>query len=238
MKKFFIFTFTLLLMLTQFTFAKEYSNDYLKVQLISCKILTEYKENDVFVNYEKNDNSIIARIYEKNSNSLIDTISEKSDISIKEIQTLKEEKSPSTYNTTFTRLFSLDKSDLEPQAYVSAYCNVSADFSWMQVNRLISASHTAGSSGSYDLVGTNTYDVTGSYPESRSITLRLTGVIQTGSSYSVSDSISANLEWFGYSVSRTSSSNWYARKPYNQQVSIKIMQWLWIITLNSLGIFI
>lgn len=34
MKKFFIFTFTLLLMLTQFTFAKEYSNDYLKVQLI------------------------------------------------------------------------------------------------------------------------------------------------------------------------------------------------------------
>lgn len=205
-------------------------NENLKVELISGYMETEYKKNEVDIKYEKENDYVKAIIYDKGSGEQIEEIMEKPEYPIETINKIKksnsmiEEKSDSmpevmsTYRTTITKKKRLDDSSLAPVAYVTAQLEITADFSWAQIDDVVECYHEEGESGKYTLEKTHTLVDTMKFPTQR-VQLSITGVIETGTQNGVSRELTVELgKRFGYTVERNHSSNWYARKHYNETV--------------------
>ncbi|WP_352404812.1 hypothetical protein, partial [Sporanaerobacter acetigenes] len=154
---------------------------FLKVRLISGYFETEYDKNNVIVNYEKTDYSIKATIIDKKTNKVLEIFSEKTDLPISKIQQMKSSKfsvkgTPSTYDTTLDKTQPLDNSPLGAAAYTWARVQMTADFSWAQVNKVYSYGHSAGSSGSYHLTGNQSFLGTTTFP-TRRFNIDINGII-------------------------------------------------------------
>lgn len=203
----------------------------IEVQMLNYSAETEYSISEYYVTYRDDyeENKYIAEIFNKETDELVQTFSEKPDIPLETAKQMSygnvQTRATSTYDSTWDTTKTLKTiNGYKIDAYVWARVNITADFSWRQVNEVKSMGHSAGGSGYFTLITGGTLCNTTNFPCGTNLSLQINGVIEISKSQSASAGFSFKLlEGLGFSMSGSSSSTWYARTPYNTSVTFKVM---------------
>lgn len=199
-----------------------------QVLLLTARTETTYPDGEVDVSYveDASNNSYTALVRDRKTGEILESYTEKPDIPIDVLHSIRSEDSTDraihNYNTTLAHNVTLEKADGKSiQAYTWAEVNVTADFSWAQIERVNKCGHQSGSSGSYSLNAANTTVRTTSFP-CNTILLEIHGTIEVRSSNGVGFTFKG-LTDAGFSISGSSTTYWTARKNYGRQTSFSIM---------------
>lgn len=208
------------------------ANDNIVLELLSFKIETNYKIDDVEVVYEEDieNNKYSVSVIEKETGLVLESYSEKPSIPLSQVKAINDgtilTRASSTYTTTLDTTQVITRyENYVIEAYAWAEVEVTADFSWRQVNKVNKCGHQAGGSGPYTLSPANTYVANTTFPVTNTLRLGINGIVEssktTGGSFGWSFNIFKEM---GFTMTGSSSTNWYARKPYNTVASIIVMR--------------
>lgn len=201
--------------------------EYAKVQLLTVQAESSYRDSDVDIQYreDRETNTVTADVVDKETGKVLESFCERPDVSIDSVRAVKRDKTSratQTYNTTLAHNVTLEKPNGRAiQAYVWVEVNVTADFSWAQINRVNKCGHQSGNSGAYHLQAANTTVRTTQFP-CNTVSMQINGIIEVSSTNTVGFSFSG-LQTLGFGMSGSSSSQWTARKSYNRQTSFSLM---------------
>lgn len=209
--------------------AKE--NEMIEVKMINYYVDTDYNTDDYYVVYRDDyeNNKYLAEIFERKTNEKVQVYSEKPEIPLKTAKKIANgtslTRAKSTYDSTWDTMYTIQTINKQKiSAYVWTRVNITADFSWRQVNKVLSSGHSAGGSGYYSLIPAGTFCNTKTFPCGTNLAFQINGVIEISKTQSTSVGFSFKLlESLGFDMSGSSSSTWYARKSYNDQVTFKVM---------------
>ena len=219
-------TVSLLLLLIPSVTARE----TLTVELLSARVPTEYLLSEVIVEYTEDleNNKYIAEIIDKKTGEVVETYFEEPEISIVELKNLnkgygKQRNSSTTYSTTWTTYKTLATVDGQTiDAKVVVRVNITGGTYWRQVNAVEDYRHGPGSSGAYDLINTGTYWQIEDLPFSGTLQIDIDGTIQITSQHSYGWDMEL-LPNFGFTLSGSETSTWYARRDYNTSAFFEVM---------------
>ena len=208
------------------------ANENVVLDLLTFKIETNYKIDDVEVVYDEDieSNKYSVSVIEKETGLVLESYSEKPSIPLAQVKALNDgtilTKASSTYTTTLDTTQVITRHEnYVIEVYAWAQVEVTADFSWRQVNKVISCGHMAGGSGPYTISAANTYVANTTFPVTNTLRLGINGVVEssktTGGSFGWSFNIFKEM---GFTMTGSTSTNWYARKSYNTIVSIIVMR--------------
>jgi|GEM_PF-3413287 hypothetical protein len=209
--------------------AKE--NEMIEVKMLNYCVDTDYNTDDYYVVYRDDyeNNKYLAEIFERKTNEKVQVYSEKPEIPLKTAKKIADgtslTKAKSTYDSTWDTTYTIQTINKQKiSAYVWTRVNITADFSWRQVNKVLSSGHSAGGSGYYSLIPAGTFCNTKTFPCGTNLAFQINGIIEISKTQSTSAGFSFKLlESLGFDMSGSSSSTWYARKSYNNQVTFKVM---------------
>lgn len=198
------------------------------VKLPSFSLESDYDVDEVSISYSEDDseNVVEAIILDKASGDVLETIRECPDISLSQIELLKNQTGPlraqSTYTTTLQKDVTITKvNGNSVVATVAARVQITAGTSWAQIDKVISCSHAAGGSGGYTLNTLGTYNGTSKFP-TIALKIDFNGVVEIKSTNAVGFTYDA-LEAVGFSFTGKKESTWYARKSYNMSTTFRVM---------------
>ena len=207
------------------------AEETIKIEMLNYTTETEYNSADFYVVYRDDfdSNRYVAEIFNKETDELVQTFSERPDIPLEIAKQISfgeiHTKAISNYDSTWDTTKSLRNIDgYRIDAYVWVRVNITADFSWRQVEKVISMGHSAGGSGYYSLDPGGTFCNTKTFPCSDTLSLQINGMIEISESQSSSAGFSfALLEGLGFQMSGSTSTTWYARSSYNTNVNFTVM---------------
>lgn len=209
--------------------AKE--KEMIEVKLINYCVDTDYSTDDYYVVYrdDHENNKYLAEIFERETNEMVQVYSEKPEIPLETAKKIADgtilTRAKSTYDSTWDTTYKLQTINKQTiSAYVWTRVNITADFSWRQVNKVLDSGHMAGGSGFYTLKPASTHCNTTKFPCGTDLAFQINGMIEISKTQSESVGFSFKLlDSLGFDMSGSSSSTWYARKSYNNQVTFKVM---------------
>lgn len=221
----FVGAFIALSMITSPAFASEAG--HAEVRLLTVQAESSYRDSDVDIQYreDREANTLTADVVDKKTGKVLESFSERPDVSIDAIRAVKSgraSRATQTYNTTLAHNVTLEKTVNGPiQAYVWVEVNVTADFSWAQINHVNKCGHQSGNSGAYYLQAANTAVRTTQFP-CNTISLQINGVIEVSSTNTIGFSFTG-LQALGFGMTGSSTTQWTARKSYNRQTTFSLM---------------
>lgn len=209
------------------TFAEE----KIEVKMLNYSVETDYSSSQYYVIYRDDyeNNKYIAEIFEKETNEMVQVFSEKPDIPLATAKQISSgailTRAISTYDSTWdTTKTLITINGYKIDAYVWVRVNITADFSWRQVNKVLAMGHSSEGSGYYSLLPGGTFCNTTNFPCTSNLSLQVNGVIEISKTQSSSVGFTFQiLESLGFQMSGSSSSTWYARSSYNTSMTFRVM---------------
>lgn len=199
-----------------------------KVVLLTAQAESAYRAEDVDIEYVEDDfaNTYTAIVIDQETGKVLESYSETPDIPIDELRAIRSGESSTkavhNYNTKLSRNVTLERPGGKSiDAYTWVEVNVTADFSWAQIERVNAKGHQAGNSGAYRLNSASTIVRTTSFP-CNTVSVQIHGMIEVTSSNGIGISF-GSLSGLGFSMSGSSTSTWTARKAYDAMTSFSIM---------------
>lgn len=216
--------FAMMLLLSNFAYAEKSSiipqyDGTTDIRLDMLKVTVPYNASDIEVKFVKDSTFVKAIILDKETKKELDTYTE----FIEPPKNAKFGFNMSTRNDgdiiyrTLTRKKDVTPASVEACARVEIY----SSGSFRQINKVEEVWQRPGNSGSYTLEDKKTFCNT-SLPSSR-ITVNVSGNVVVKSTTTIGGEFSFEfLESCGFSMSGSSSGDWYARKGYNMDILISL----------------
>lgn len=206
-----------------------FANENVIIELLSGSVHTDYLKNQVTVKYSENleTNEYFAEIIDLNGN-VLEVYSEQPEIPISEVKAInnssKLARNSSTYNTNWSKEETIGSFQGNlVKAKVTVNVNITAGSYWRQVNYVNSCKHAASNSGYFTLEDKSTHVNNSTFPVGDKLSLTYDGVIQITKQNATSAGLTITiLEGLNFDITTSSSSTWYARKPYEKMTSFQV----------------